>query len=69
LVEQLFEPFFRSPTSHVVPRVGVSGAAAPEGVGLGLAIVKEIVARHGGSVGAGLRRGGGSRFWFDLPLI
>lgn len=68
LVEQLFEPFFRSPTSHVVPRAGVSGAAAPEGVGPGLAIVKEIILRHGGFVGAANRRGGGARFWFELPL-
>jgi two-component system sensor histidine kinase KdpD len=68
LIEQLFEPFFRAPSSQSAPLLGVAGATAPEGVGLGLAIVKEIVARHGGSVGAANRRGGGARFWFELPL-
>ena len=39
-----------------------------EGLGLGLAIVKAIVEAHGGRVGADNRRGGGSCFWFELPL-
>ncbi|HVG98555.1 MAG TPA: ATP-binding protein, partial [Chloroflexota bacterium] len=68
-VERLFEPFFRAPSTAVSTRAVRLGATAPEGVGLGLAIVKEIVARHGGSVGAGPRRGGGARFWFELPLL
>jgi two-component system sensor histidine kinase KdpD len=68
-IDRLFEPFFRAPSTAVVTRAVRLGATAPEGVGLGLAIVKEIVARHGGSVGAGQRRGGGARFWFDLPLL
>lgn len=38
------------------------------GVGLGLAVVKTIVESHGGSVGLEERRGGGSTFWFSIPL-
>ncbi len=38
-------------------------------MGLGLAIVHEVVAAHGGRVGAGPRRGGGARFWFELPAL
>jgi two-component system sensor histidine kinase KdpD len=67
-VERLFEAFFRAPSPAVSTRAVRLGATAPEGVGLGLAIVKEIVTRHGGSVGAAQRRGGGARFWFELPL-
>jgi hypothetical protein len=38
------------------------------GVGLGLTIVKGTVEAMGGTVGAAPRRGGGSVFWFELPL-
>ncbi len=38
------------------------------GVGLGLAVVKTIVESHGGSVGLEERPGGGSVFWFSIPL-
>jgi len=54
----LFAPFTRGEPA---------GESAPEGMGLGLAIVQQIVAAHGGRVGAASRRGGGARFWFDLP--
>jgi signal transduction histidine kinase len=69
LAERLFEPYFRAPSIPVAPGSAGLGATAPEGVGLGLAIVKEIVARHGGRVGVGPRRGGGARFWFELPAL
>ncbi len=38
------------------------------GVGLGLAVVKTIVESHGGAVGLDKRAGGGSVFWFTIPL-
>jgi PAS domain S-box-containing protein len=38
------------------------------GVGLGLSVVKAIVEEHGGEVGVDARKGGGSVFWFTLPL-
>lgn len=38
------------------------------GVGLGLSVVKAIVEQHGGNVGVDERPGGGSIFWFTLPL-
>ncbi len=38
------------------------------GVGLGLAVVKTIVESHGGSVGVDERPGGGTTFWFTIPL-
>jgi len=38
------------------------------GVGLGLSVVKAIVEEHGGRVGVEARAGGGSTFWFSLPL-
>ncbi len=38
------------------------------GAGLGLSVVKAIVEAHGGQVGVDDRSGGGSIFWFTLPL-
>lgn len=38
------------------------------GVGLGLYVVKTIVEAHAGRVGVDARPGGGSAFWFELPL-
>ncbi len=38
------------------------------GVGLGLSVVKAIVESHGGRVGLDERPGGGSMFWFTLPM-
>lgn len=38
------------------------------GVGLGLWVVKAIVEEHGGQVGVADHAGGGSVFWFTLPL-
>ncbi|HEX6386830.1 MAG TPA: HAMP domain-containing sensor histidine kinase, partial [Anaerolineae bacterium] len=38
------------------------------GIGLGLFVVKTIVEAHGGQVGVRDRPGGGSLFWFEIPL-
>ena len=57
-VQRLFEPYYRS---------AATADNVKEGVGLGLSIVKSIVQAHGGAVGVESRRGGGARFWFELP--
>jgi signal transduction histidine kinase/CheY-like chemotaxis protein len=38
------------------------------GEGLGLAIAKSLIEAHGGRIGVDSYPGGGSRFWFTLPL-
>lgn len=43
-------------------------AVSQAGAGLGLSVVKEIVLAHGGQVGVDDRPGGGSIFWFTIPL-
>jgi signal transduction histidine kinase len=57
-VQRLFEPYYRS---------AATAEKVKDGVGLGLSIVKSIVQAHGGAVGVQSRRGGGARFWFELP--
>ena len=55
---RIFEPFYRLP-----------GASEREGgVGLGLSLVKTITMRHGGTVYAEDRPGGGARFVVTLPI-
>ena len=39
------------------------------GAGLGLSVVKATVESHGGQVGVKDRPGGGSIFWFSLPMM
>jgi signal transduction histidine kinase len=56
LGNKIFQPYIRG------PRTGKPG------IGLGLATVKRLVEAHGGSVGVQPAPGGGSIFWFDLPL-
>ncbi len=41
---------------------------AQYGVGLGLSVVKAIVEEHGGEVGVKDNPGGGSIFWFTIPI-
>jgi two-component system sensor histidine kinase KdpD len=54
--KHVFEKFFRGKTD------GVRGA------GLGLAICKAIVERHGGSITAANRPGGGAVITIELPI-
>ena len=54
--QRIFEKFVRLP--------GAKGA----GLGLGLYISREIVLAHGGDLGVEEAAGGGSRFWFTLPV-
>lgn len=48
-------------------RVGTS-SAEQYGIGLGLSVAKAIIDGHGGEIGVDARDGGGSVFWFTLPL-
>jgi PAS domain S-box-containing protein len=59
--ETLFRRF-----THFQP--GQSSDSRQYGVGLGLWVVKAIVDAHGGEAGVEDRPGGGSTFWFTLPL-
>lgn len=43
-------------------------AKSDHSTGLGLAVVKAIIETHGGQVGVNDRVGGGSIFWFTLPI-
>jgi signal transduction histidine kinase len=54
---QVFEKYYQS-----------EGQAKSKGFGLGLAICKDLVAELGGAIGYEKRTGGGSEFWFSLPL-
>ncbi len=54
----LFDRFYRSVQARSLP-----------GSGLGLSIVRDVVERHGGSVHAANRDGGGAVLGFTLPLL
>ena len=46
-----------------------AGAQSKVGAGLGLSVVKAIIEAHGGRTGMDDRPGGGSIFWFTLPIV
>jgi PAS domain S-box-containing protein len=56
----LFRPFV-----HPAPQ----DSESRHGAGLGLSVAKAIIEAHGGEVGVEDRPGGGSVFWFTLPLV
>jgi len=58
-LEQIFEPFYRTPDAEDSPI---------KGWGLGLAISKEIVERHGGQIWAESAEGKGITFFVKLPI-
>jgi signal transduction histidine kinase len=55
LRQSIFEPFVR-------------GDTRPNGVGLGLATVRRLAEAHGGRAEFRPSPGGGSVFWFDIPV-
>lgn len=61
LREAVFERFVRADPSR--------SRAEGGGSGVGLAIAKAFVERHGGVIGMQPNEGGGSVFWFTLPLL
>lgn len=56
-LRRVFEKFYRAP--------GTAG----QGAGLGLTIAAELVAAHGGRIGAESAPGQGATFWFTLPAV
>lgn len=56
-IPMIFDRFHRATTARTMP-----------GSGLGLAIVRDIIERHGGTVRAGVREGGGAQVGFVLPV-
>lgn len=59
---------YESNLFHRFLHVDVDSEKKRFGVGLGLWVVKAIVEEHGGVVGVDNRSGGGSIFWFTLPI-
>jgi signal transduction histidine kinase len=52
----------------VFSQVDSSTSRVQQGTGLGLALCKQFVELHGGTIGAESIFGGGSTFWFILPV-
>jgi PAS domain S-box-containing protein len=61
-------PEYRKELFRRFVRPGLGNDQAQVGAGLGLSVVKAVVEAQGGEVGIDDREGGGSVFWFTLPL-
>lgn len=59
---------FRARIFDRFEQVDIDDSRVRGGSGLGLAICKAIVLEHGGDIGVACPSGGGSVFWFRLPL-
>ncbi len=59
----------KSSVFYRIMQVETLSNSAKVGVGLGLFVVKAVVEAHGGRVGVEDRPGGGSIFWFTLPVV
>lgn len=53
---------------HIFEKYGQVRVKAREGTGIGLTFCRLVVETHGGSIGVRDAAGGGSLFWFHLPL-
>jgi signal transduction histidine kinase len=60
-------PAERSNLFHSFVRLD-TGNQEHYGIGLGLFVVKTIIEAHGGQVGISDQPGGGTLFWFEIPL-
>jgi PAS domain S-box-containing protein len=61
-------PEYRQDLFRRFARPGLGNDHAQVGAGLGLSVVKTVVEAHGGEVGIDDHEGGGSVFWFTLPV-
>jgi PAS domain S-box-containing protein len=61
-------PEYRQDLFRRFAQPGLGNNHAQVGAGLGLSVVKAVVEAHGGEVGIDDREGGGSVFWFTLPV-
>lgn len=61
-------PEYRQDLFRRFAQRGLGNDHAQVGAGLGLSVVKTVVEAHGGEVGIDDHEGGGSIFWFTLPV-
>jgi signal transduction histidine kinase len=60
-IHRIYDPFF---TTKTAPREG-----QPRGTGLGLSVTYGIIQEHAGKIRVESRRGQGTTFYLDFPLI